>query len=110
MGEWKADETGTAAGCDQWCTAYLWIVPAKVGGSWKMPQGELKLEQTFQTITGTLATGNVSAPITNGKLSGDNISFSAAGKEYTGKVSGTAMAGTVKGGGNWNAVRAGASR
>src|SRR5215468_6012175 len=30
MGEWTADETATANGCDHWCTAHLWIVPAKV--------------------------------------------------------------------------------
>jgi SAM-dependent methyltransferase len=106
MGEWQADETGRAEGCNQWCTAYLWIVPAKVGGSWKLGKGELRLEQTFQKISGTLRTGNVRAPITNGKLSGDRISFTASGKEYTGQVSGTAMAGTIKDGGNWNAVRA----
>jgi hypothetical protein len=81
-------------------------VPAKVGGTWRFGNGELRLEQTFQKISGTLRTSNVSAPITNGKLSGDRIRFTAAGKEYTGQVSGTAMAGTIKGGGKWNAVRA----
>src|SRR4029453_3855949 len=39
MEDWKADETGTASGCDHWCTAHLWIVPAKVGGTWKLSQG-----------------------------------------------------------------------
>src|SRR4026208_2057578 len=40
MGEWTADETATVgAGCSSWCTAYLWIVPAKVDGTWKLPQG-----------------------------------------------------------------------
>jgi hypothetical protein len=107
MGEWQADETGRAEGCNQWCTAYLWIVPAKVGGSWKLGNGELRLAQSFQKVTGTLRTGNVSAPIANGKLSGNRISFTAAGKEYTGQVSGTAMAGTINDGGKWNAVRAG---
>jgi hypothetical protein len=106
MDEWQADEAGTAEGCNQWCTAHLWIVPAKVGGTWRFGNGELRLEQTFQKISGTLRTGNVSAPITNGKLSGNRIRFTAAGKEYTGQVSGTAMAGAIKGGGKWNAVRA----
>ena len=32
MGEWKPDETvNVTEGCTNWCTAYLWIVPAKVG-------------------------------------------------------------------------------
>src|ERR1051326_4096899 len=40
MGEWSADETATVGeGCSSWCTAYLWIVPAKVAGAWHLPQG-----------------------------------------------------------------------
>ena len=107
MGEWKPDETGTAPGCSQWCTAHLWIVPAKVAGDWKTPQGELRLEQSFQMVSGTLSTGNNRASISNGRLQGNRISFTLDGKEYTGTVSGTAMAGTIKGGGNWNAMRTG---
>ena len=108
MEDWKADETGTAAGCDHWCTAHLWIVPAKVGGTWKLSQGELNLKQTFQMITGTLRNGNVTTPI-SGKLSGDQISFTAGGAQYTGRVNGNAIEGTVKGGsnGSWSATRAG---
>ena len=108
MEDWKADETGTASGCDHWCTAHLWIVPAKVGGTWKLPQGELNLKQTFQMITGTLRNGNVTTPI-SGKLNGDQISFTAGGAQYTGHVNGNAIEGTVKGGSNssWSAQRAG---
>ena len=32
MGDWKPDETARLPGCNSWCTAHLWIVPAKVGG------------------------------------------------------------------------------
>ena len=108
MEDWKADETGTAAGCDHWCTAHLWIVPAKVGGTWKLSQGELNLKQTFQMITGTLRNGNVTTPI-SGKLNGDQISFTAGGAQYTGRVNGNAIEGTVKGGSNssWSATRTG---
>ena len=106
MEDWKADETATASGCDHWCTAHLWIVPAKVGGTWKLPQGELNLKQTFQMITGTLRNGNVTTPI-SGKLNGDQISFTAGGAQYTGRVNGNAIEGTVKGGsnGSWSAQR-----
>ena len=39
MGEWSADETANVhEGCTNWCTAYLWIVPAKVDGTWQLPQ------------------------------------------------------------------------
>jgi SAM-dependent methyltransferase len=64
MEEWKPDETATVEGCNNWCTAHLWIVPAKVGGTWKLRQGELTLKQTFQMITGTLRNGNVVTPVT----------------------------------------------
>ena len=108
MEDWKADETATASGCDHWCTAHLWIVPAKVGGTWKLPQGELNLKQTFQMISGTLKNGNVMTPI-SGKLNGDQISFTAGVAQYTGRVNGNAIEGTVKGGsdGKWSATRVG---
>src|SRR5262250_3034088 len=89
MGEWKPDETAKVSGCESWCTAHLWIVPAKVGGTWKLPQGELSLKQTFQMISGTLKNGNVITPI-SGKLNGDEISFTAGGAQYTGRVNGNA--------------------
>src|ERR671924_478009 len=68
MGEWSADDSVTVSGdCASYCTAYLWIVPAKAEGTWQLPQGELTLKQTFQMISGTLNSGNVSAPV-KGKL------------------------------------------
>jgi len=105
MEDWKPDETAHVEGCTNWCTAYLWIVPAKVGGDWKLPQGELTIKQTFQMISGTLKHGNVVSPI-NGKLNGDQISFTAAGTQYTGHVNGNSMEGSA-GGAKWSATRAG---
>jgi precorrin-6B methylase 2 len=104
MEDWKSDETANVEGCTNWCTAHLWIVPAKVGGTWKLPQGELSIKQTFQMISGTLKNGKVVSPI-NGKLNGDQISFTAAGTQYTGKVNGNSMEGTA-GGAKWSATRA----
>src|SRR4029078_6676891 len=53
MEDWEADETDTVSdGCTSWCTALLWIVPAKVEGTWTMPAGELTLTQAFQKIAG----------------------------------------------------------
>ena len=111
MGEWTADQTATVSDdCVSYCTALLWVVPAKVEGTWELPQGELRLRQTFQMITGTLRSGMVVAPITNGRLRGDQVSFSAGGAQYTGRVSGNAIEGAVKSGGSnrrWSATRAG---
>ena len=104
MEEWKPDETANVEGCTNWCTAHLWIVPAKVNGTWKLPQGELAIKQTFQMITGTLKNGNVTAPI-SGKLNGDQISFTAGGTQYTGRVNDNAM--EISGSGtSLNATRA----
>jgi precorrin-6B methylase 2 len=87
MGEWKADETQTVDnGCSSsWCTALLWIVPAKVAGSYKIPQGDLTLKQDFQMLSGTLRTEGKTV-VVQGKVRGEQISFSAGGKEYKGKL------------------------
>jgi hypothetical protein len=103
MEDWKPDQTENAEGCSNWCTAHLWIVPAKVGGNWKLPQGELAIKQTYQMITGTLKSGKTSRQI-NGKLNGDQISFTAGATQYTGRVNGNSM--EVSGGGDkWTATR-----
>ncbi len=87
MEEWAADDTATVDDdCTAWCTALLWIVPAKVEGTWKLPKGELTLKQEFQMLSGTLTSGSTTTPIENGRLRGDQISFSANGVQYTGSV------------------------
>jgi hypothetical protein len=110
MGDWAADETATVTDdCISYCTALLWIVPAKVAGTWQLPSGELTLKQDFQIISGTLASGGNPTQITNAKLRGDEISFTAGGAQYTGHVNGNVIEGTVKGDsdGKWRATRAG---
>ena len=107
MADWKPDESATLPGCNSWCTAHLWIVPAKIDGTWTSPQGELTFKQTFQTVSGTLKSGNAVTPI-NGKLNGDQLSFSAGNVAYSGRVNGSSIDGTA-GGTKWNATRAGNS-
>lgn len=108
MGEWVADETTTAPeGCISYCTAYLWVVPANVEGTWKLPKKqELTIKQNFQMITGTLKSGNASIPI-EGKIAGDRIRFNANSKIYVGRVNGDSMNGDFTGGssGKWKASR-----
>jgi len=110
MGEWMADETATVSeGCISYCTAYLWIVPANVEGTWKLPKKEeLTIKQNFQMITGTLKSGNASMPV-EGKIAGDRIRFNANGKTYVGRVNGDSMNGDFTGGssGRWKASRIG---
>lgn len=109
MGDWKADQNIEAKdGCTSYCRGYFWIVPAKVEGNWKIGTSTLELKQTYQVLAGSLKTGNVVAPISNARMSGDKIEFTAAGKPYTGTVSGNGMSGTVKAGNaetKWQATR-----
>jgi hypothetical protein len=110
---WKADEIDRADGdCGSWCTAYLYIVPARVAGTWHLPRGRLTLEQKFQELTGTLSAGGTSTPITNGRLRGNRISFTVGGADYVGYVDGDTMSGDLKGSatGDWRAVRKTASQ
>ena len=92
MGEWIADETVTVdKGCNgSWCTALLWIVPAKAAGTWQIPQGELNLKQSFQKLSGTLRTEGRTVPV-EGKLRGEEVSFTAGGREYRGKMNGSRL-------------------
>lgn len=104
MEAWEPDETATVSeDCVSWCTALLWIVPAKVDGTWHTAQGDLTLSQQFQVITGTLG----GKPISNGRLHGSEITFAMGSAQYTGQVKGSSMQGTTKGGisPTWSAKR-----
>jgi hypothetical protein len=61
-------------------------VPAKVGGTHKLPQGELTLKQEYQMISGTLRTEAKTIAIANGRVRGEEISFRAGGRDYRGRV------------------------
>jgi len=105
---WRADETGSVEGdCDAWCTAYLYVVPARVAGSWRLPAGKLRLQQNFQELTGALTSDGTRTPIANGRLHGDRISFTVDGTDYVGRVDGNVMRGELKGRatGAWTATR-----
>jgi len=97
--EWVPDETRRVSeDCVSWCTAHLWIVPAKVNGKWTMDVQALTLNQEFQNVTGTMG----SVAITDGKLDGTSITFTAGGTTYTGTVSADGK--SIKGA-DWSAKR-----
>jgi len=88
MGDWQPDVKHTVESCDgSWCTALLWIVPARVSGQWRVPQGELTLKQSFQMLSGTLSSGERTVPV-KGKVRGEEIVFTAGGKEYHARYNG----------------------
>ena len=94
MEDWEPDQTERITGCTSWCTAHLWIVPAKVAGTWRLPQGTLTLTQAFQIVSGTLG----STPLTNGRLRGDEITFTVGTAVFSGRVQGNTMSGRITGG------------
>ncbi len=97
MGDWTPDDQVQATGeCRSYCRAYFWLVPAKVGGTWQLPDGELTLEQKYQMVSGKLKSASGTTDVT-GKLSGEQIVFSAGDVTYTGKVSGNTMELSSKG-------------
>ena len=108
MGDWKADEvTDRVDKCADYCSAFLWIVPAKIAGTWQTPQGRLALKQTFQLVSGTLSQGKV-VTLVKGRLKGSGLTFTAGEVQYTGKVEGRAIEGTAKSGDKeqpWKATR-----
>jgi precorrin-6B methylase 2 len=111
MGEWKEDQAfivQDAQKCSLHCAALLWIVPAKIEGSWTSQEGTLTLTQRFQMVSGTVRSGSGTWPIRDGRLIGDQISFSAGNAKYTGTVRGTAIEGTSVSGGStteWRVTR-----
>jgi hypothetical protein len=100
MDDWEPDDRTTEDGY-----AYLWIVPARVEGTWTFtPQGAGKrfvvnLEQKFQFLEGNVGSGDQARPISNGKLNGAEIRFSFVGDggtaELVGSVNGPRIEATV---------------
>jgi SAM-dependent methyltransferase len=110
MGGWFPDEVfSLKEECDYFfCKALLWIVPAKVGGDWRIERDgapeTLSLRQQFQTFTGTVTNGGVVTAVA-GRLRGDRLTFTAGGTEYAGTVRGDVIEGTTKSGTTWQAKR-----
>jgi precorrin-6B methylase 2 len=102
---WNADATEKVEGdCTSWCTAMLNIVPAQVAGTWRMGSNDLTLTQEFQVVSGTLG----STAISDGRLSGEQLTFRAGGTQYTGRISGDRIEGTATTSGKqekWSATR-----
>lgn len=96
MGEWEADqEVTTEENWNSWNTAYLWIIPAKVGGKWKLGNGELDFTQEYQFLRGTLNSEGKSLSVTDGRLDGNSITFTIGNEKYSGTVGDKFMKGTV---------------
>jgi len=106
LGDWQPDETAHLAnGCTSYCRALMWVVPAKVAGTWEFDGRELDLEQNFQVLAGALREGALRHPITDARLDGTRVQFSIDGAQYLGEVDGDTMQGTIDGERPWRATR-----
>jgi transcriptional regulator with XRE-family HTH domain len=107
--DWDADETVVLDDCEQWCTALLYIVPAKVGGTWRIGSDVLELKQDYQMLSGTLTSGDQTLSVF-GQMRGTEMSFKAGDRAITGRVQGNQIEGTVRAGDQtsaWRATRSG---
>jgi SAM-dependent methyltransferase len=116
MGDWPADETSYIEGRP----AYFWLVPAKVDGVWSARIGAdasrafaLKMDQTFQKISGSATFGKLDTTLREATLRGDWLRFSLIDpegkpREFAGRVAGNRITGDVLGPGvrsRWEATR-----
>jgi len=109
MGDWEPDyEVTTNDESSSWYTALMWIIPAKIEGTWKLGAGELVITQEFQMFYGNLKNDKKTSSISEGRITGDTIRFRVNGDQYTGKVTANKIEGTVTKNGNtseWSATR-----
>ncbi|HPY67295.1 MAG TPA: class I SAM-dependent methyltransferase [Bacteroidales bacterium] len=109
MGEWEPDiEVNTVDNWNSWNTALLWIIPAKVEGTWRIGNDELSLSQDFQFVRGTFTSNGQTTAVSDGRLNGNEIVFTLGTTKYQARVDGNNMTGTASNASNkwnWKAVR-----
>jgi precorrin-6B methylase 2 len=95
---WDEESMAPAEGpCVAWCEAYLYVVPARVAGAWKLPNGEVRFTQHLKVLSGTMVyPGGRHATVT-GSVRGDRIQFSTGLDTFTGRVQGDRMSGESTG-------------
>ena len=77
MGDWAPDERAKL----EYRDAYLWIVPAKVDGTWAFKEnsdgleGTVTLTQRYQRIGGTVTIGGKSQQLLSPTLASDKLTF-----------------------------------
>jgi SAM-dependent methyltransferase len=108
MEGWEEETYAEIGGeCFTWCTAYLYIVPAKVAGAWRLPAGVVHFTQDIQQLSGTLVAPGGRALAAMGRVKGDQVHFSVGLDVYNGRVRGDEISGEASGGysGFWKATR-----
>ena len=114
MAEWQADKTIRAPSTDDddERTAYYWVLPAGVAGTWQwtLPgaKGEqacqLRLRQRFQAVSGAVKVDGQELPVADATLTGDRLTFGivreAQGEKsrmsFSGRIVGNTLNGSVE--------------
>jgi len=101
MGDWEPDQRLKLDTRD----AYVWIVPAAVGGAWTLKDegnsfsGTLNLVQRYQRLGGTLTLAGKTQPLLGAWIDGDKVGFSFIDADtlLSARMSvvGTSMTGTL---------------
>ena len=108
MDDWEPDDKIDAGSdCVSYCRAYLWVIPAKVGGNWQLDGGTLTLSQTFQMVDGMLTRNGEQQRVSQGRLLGNELRFSVGEQRFVGKVDGDRITGAFEGGRTFSATRQG---
>lgn len=102
MGDWLPDEQADLGGR----LAHFWIVPAQVGGTWKLDipatrQFDILLSQNFQRLIGSAAIAGGRGTLRNPLLDGARLRFELVDDkgllfEFDGKVDGRRISGNVR--------------
>lgn len=98
MDDWEPDDQVSADGA----YAYLWIVPAKVAGTWTFVRSDggerftVELQQSFQSVSGRLASGDSSRPLWRSRVRGTDIEFAYADASSITTVAGTVSQNTIQ--------------
>jgi hypothetical protein len=101
MGDWNPDETAEF----DYRTAYLWIVPAKVAGTWALNdnaglQATVTLNQNFQKVSGEAMQGSAKQPLVGASLRGEQLTFAfnddkGVTRTFNGTIKGNEVSGTL---------------
>src|SRR5687768_7988509 len=109
LGSWQPDETSNSDGT----AIYLWIVPARISGGWDWDltvagrrfRYSSVVDQHFQKVEGVVRAGDRREVLTAMTLRGDDVTFvlnitldglGLTRHEFSGKVDGDQIVGTVK--------------
>lgn len=89
MADWPPDQWRKVQGR----YIYKWIVPAKVGGNWRVEKADgsdftIDFKQEFQRVEGMGVIDNRAVPVAFSEIEGAVIRFSIADDHYLGRVDG----------------------